>query len=467
MTLPEDSRSRQPVRPADGEAGASPTESVAGVVEDLSPTAVELRQKVEQLNTLFQLSTLLAAQHDTQRLLDTAARRAAEVMQVKSASIRLLSEDGTELLTEAVYNLSEQYLNKGPILVERSVLYSRTLDGQVIYVRDMATDPRVLYPQDAQREGLVSILSAPMIFQSCSVGVIRLYTGQERHFSESEVDLLTAIAQLMATAIANARLSAEQIEHQQTLRQLKMAAAVQRRMLPASMPKMPPFDIFARFDPSYELSGDFYDFIHLKGHLGIAVGDVVGKGIAASLLMASVRSALRAYAQDLYDLDEVISRVNVAMTRETLDNEFVTLFYGVVDPATLRMTYCNAGHEPPLLLRREKIIRLEEGGMIVGVDESQAYEKGVIDLEPADKLLIYTDGLTEARHFGGEFFGRQRIDAALRDSVGKSASDTVSHVFWEMRRFIGLNRNLDDTTIVALNVDPAATMPSGQGETAT
>ena len=428
----------------DGEAAPQTPEGVR------APS--ELHHRVEQLDTLYQLSTLLAAHRDLQELLDTAARSAAEVMKVKAASIRLLDDNRTELVIKSVFNLSPEYLNKGPILVERSELTRLTLEGRVVYVEDMADDPRVLYPQDAKREGLVSILTAPMIFQNRPIGTVRLYTATKRSFSDPEVNLLQAIARLLATAIENARLRDEHQRHEQLEAQIRLATDVQRRMLPATMPNVPRFDIHARYHPCYELGGDFYDFIDFDGSLGVAVGDVVGKGIAASLLMASVRASLRAYAQDIYDLDEIIERLNIAMTLETRDNEFATLFYGVIDPATMRMTYCSAGHEPTLLLRRGLMRRLETGGMIVGIDCEQKYEKEIVLFEPGDMLLAYTDGLTDAQHFTGERFGRDRIEKAMRDAADESAADASNHILWEMRRFIGLNPQVDDTTIVVVKV---------------
>jgi sigma-B regulation protein RsbU (phosphoserine phosphatase) len=224
-------------------------------------------------------------------------------------------------------------------------------------------------------------------------------------------------------------------------------------MLPADVPVRPPFDIAARYVPSFELGGDFYDFIELEGHVGVAVGDVVGKGVAASLFMASVRASLRAYADDVYDLDEVISRVNVALCRDTLDNEFATLYYGVLDPATNRLTYCNAGHEPPLLMRKGEFIPLDIGGMILGVDELQRYDKSLIDLQPGDLLVMYTDGLIDAFNDRGEKFGRERLRRAMRDAAGKSARDALHHILWEMRRFVGLQRSNDDTTLVVVRVN--------------
>lgn len=415
------------------------------------------KQRLEELSALYKISTLLSGQRDVQQVLDAAARSAGEVMHVKAVAIRLLKEtkEGSaerELVPRAVYNLSEQFLNSGAINCAQSALYGDALRGEVQYVENMSCDERVVQPEHAQREGLASMLCAGIVYQGKPIGVIQLFTGEPRKFTRFEVNLTRAMTNLLATAIENARLDQARRENQRMIRQLHLAADVQRRMLPGAMPHLPPFEVAARYVPSFELGGDFYDFINLDGHLGIAVGDVVGKGIAASLLMASVRGSLRAYAQDLYDLDEVISRVNVALCRDTLDNEFATLWYGVLDPSTMRLTYCNAGHEPPLLLRRGELHVLGVGGMLVGVDAQQHYDKGIWHLERGDLILLYTDGLVDAFNAEGKRFGRKRIEQALRESADKSANDALNHILWSMRKFTGLRRSLDDTTLVVVKV---------------
>ncbi len=410
----------------------------------------QLRQRIDELTTLYAFSTELSQQRDLQHLLDNASRVLAEALGVKAAGIRLLDDDKIEAITRAVYNLSEDYLSKGPILLEMSPIFQEALSDGIAYVQDMRHDPRVIYPEDAQREGLASMLCAGVIYQAEPIGVVQLFTGEPRQFSRYETDLLSAMAHLLAAAINNAKLAAKSLENLGVERQLNMARDVQLRMLPQTLPTVAGFEIAARYVPSFEVGGDFYDFIDLPGNLGLAVADVSGKGLAASLLMAAVRSSLRAYAQDLYDIDQIVSRVNVALSRDTLMSEFATLFYGVLDPVTRRMTYCNAGHEPPLLLRRGKIIRLEAGGMVVGVDPNQTYERGILTFEPGDMLLLYTDGLMDALNFSGERFGRPRVIQALRDAGGRIAHDAVNHVLWEMRRFAGLNPRMDDTTLVVI-----------------
>ena len=422
------------------------------------------RQRVHELSALYRISTLLSAHRELDEVLETATRSIAEVVDVKAVSVRLVEDDGNELIPQAIYNLSKQYLNKGAVKVDQSELFTRAVrEGEVLYIEDMSADSRVLYPEEAQREGLVSMLLAGMRYKDKPIGTLQLYAGERRQFSHYEVELVQAIAQLLATAIENARLDEQRRENQSMIRQLQLAADVQRRMLPGQMPQLEPFDVAARYVPSFELGGDFYDFIDLGGHLGIAVGDVVGKGIAASLLMASVRASLRAYAQDVYDLDTIIGRVNHALTRDTLDNEFSTLWYGVFDPATMRLTYCNGGHEPPLLLRHGTLHHLDTGGMLLGIDETQCYEKGLFDLQPGDVILLYSDGLPDALNDKEERFGRDRIEQLMPDLADKPAHEAISYLLWQVRQFTGLRRSVDDTTLVVIRVDEKGQPAVAQG----
>ena len=412
------------------------------------------RQRVQELSALYEVSKALAANRDLQQVIDTATHAIADVMKAKAVAIRLTKEDNPhQLEPRAIYNLSPEYLASGAIDVDDFEMIREAMSGKVVYIRDMLTDPRIVFPGDAKAEGLASMLCLGIMYQNKAIGTIHLFSGEQRAFSPFEVRLVTAISQMLGTAIQNARLDAQRSQSRRVLRQLHLAANVQRRMLPGDLPKLKPFDIAARYVPSFELGGDFYDVIDLDGHIGIAIGDVVGKGIAASLLMASVRASLRAYAQDVYDLDEIIARVNNALTRDTLDNEFATLWYGVFDPETLRLTYCNAGHDPPMLVRNKKIHSLKTGGMAVGILSDQEYEKGLFDMAFGDTILLYTDGLVDSFNDKGQKFGRDRITKALIEAEGRSATDTINHILWCVRRFTGPRQGVDDTTLVVIKIE--------------
>ena len=408
------------------------------------------RLRVEELEALYDVSTALAGQRQLTPILETAARAVERVLSVRGVVIRLLRQhaDQQELQAACVHGITAGLADKGKTLVNKSELSHKALAGEMVYIADMTADPRSFYPEDCAREGVVSMLSTGLRYQDTGIGTIQLFTRSPRTFTSFEKNLTRAIAQLLAAAIHNAQLDEEQRRSRQILRQVRLARDVQRRMLPHREPNVPGYDIAGAYVPCYDLGGDFYDYINLNGSLGLAMGDVVGKGVAASLLMAHARASLRAYAQDLYDLDVVMQRVNHAMTRDTRDNEFATLWYGTLEPRSGRLTYCNAGHEPGLLLRGSEIIPLDAGGMVVGVLSPTSYEKGVIDLKPGDTLLLHSDGLPDAMDTDDQRLGKARVHQLLRETVGKSAKDAVADILHAVQRHQGTRPAADDTTVV-------------------
>ena len=429
---------------------------LAKALERLCANESQLMQRVAELTALSGVTRMLAEARDLQKVLQRTAQVVAEVMEVRASSIRLIDPARDELYITAVYNLSDAYLAKGPIRLSRSSIECDALGpAGYAYVRDLAADPRVQYPEEGRREGIVSMLSVGMKYQGEAVGVLRVYTAEEAEFTPLEIDLLKSIASQAAAAIENARLVEESRDAEKLERQVHLAADVQQRMLPAGPPVVPGLDLAAVYVPAYELGGDLYDFIPLPDdNLGVVIADVSGKGVPASLIMASVRAALRAQVDNVYYLYEVVRRVNQMLCRDTKPSEFVTLFYGVIDAKTRRLTYCDAGHPPGLLLRGGQIIDLNTDNMILGVDPDGPYVQSVIDLQPADLLLLYTDGLTDAMNFQDEVFGRGRIvDAYLAAAQTCATADAVAqHILWELRRFVGLADRTDDVTLVVTRV---------------
>ena len=168
--------------------------------------------------------------------------------------------------------------------------------------------------------------------------------------------------------------------------------------------------------------------------------------------MASVRSSLRAYAHDLYDLDVILSRVNKALERDTLDKEFATLWYGTIDHKTKRLTYCNAGHEPALLLRDGAITQLDVGGMVTGVLSDAEYQKGVVDLKSGDCLLLYSDGVTDAMNGHNQRFGRAKLEYALNEICDQTAQEGIDALLNRLSDHRGDCDPNDDITIVLVRV---------------
>ncbi len=413
----------------------------------------QLRHRVDELVAVYNITAMLAGTRDLDEILRVAARSVAKVLRVKACSIRLLDSSTGELMIAAGYNLSDTYLNKGRVKVDENPIDKAALEGETVVIADIATDPRIRYPAQAQEEGLVSGLVTGMVFRGQPVGVIRIYTGERKVFSAFEASLLRTVAAQAAAAIENQRLTEEAIRSEILNRQIKLAAEVQRRMVPVRPPDHPHLAFGAVYEPTHGLAGDFYDFLELpEGLVGLAIADVVGKGVAASLLMASVRSALRVWADGLGPLDEIIVRVNRQLCRDTLRHEFATLFYGVFSRDGRKLTYCNAGHDPPLLVRDGQIRKLEVGGMLMGTVPDAAYKRGEVELVPGDLILFYTDGAVDAMNFVDQRFGRDRLAESLVRYAALRGEAVAPNILWDIRRFIGLADQIDDITMVSVQV---------------
>jgi sigma-B regulation protein RsbU (phosphoserine phosphatase) len=414
---------------------------------------VVLQERIDELTLLAETSSLLSSTLEPDLVLDNIVRTMAEVMNVKACSLRLLNETGDELVIKATYGLSKAYLKKGPVIVAENPHDQEALRGQIITIPDMRTDPRVRYPEEARREGLVSSLAVGLIARGKPLGTLHIYTDRPHTFPAEEIRLFRSIADQAAATVYNAQLVDQIAQTRQQQRELALASQVQRRLLPARPPKAPGYDFFAVTVSSQEVGGDLHDWIELpKANIGIAVGDVAGKGVPAAILMASLRAALRAQAEHVYELGHIMDRVNQGLTAETEPSEFATLFYGVLDTASRRLTYSTAGHEPPVLLRGNEVRRLAVGGPLLGVDRKATYAYEAVALQGGDVLVAFSDGAFDATNFAEEHFGRERLLESIRQHAGHPAERMVQEIRWDIRRFTGLAPRADDMTLLVVKV---------------
>jgi len=398
---------------------------MANAIARLCYQEYQLRQRIHELTAVYNVAMMLAGGRDLRWVLQRTVQVVCDVMQTKAASLRLIDTERDELVIKAVYNLSREYLSKGPVrLSTASIDHIALSPVGYEYVRNMGLDPRVRYPQESVREGIVSMLSVGLRYKGKPIGVIRVYTAEEQVFPPLKIDLLKAVAAQAAAAIENARLLSEATEAAALEEQVRMAADVQHRMVPQTPPSVPGLELASAYVPCFALGGDFYDFIPLPDdNLGL----------------------------DVYYLYEVIRRINLMLCRDTQLGEFVTLFYGVLDARTLRFTYCNAGHPAALLLRDGKVTELEGENLVLGVSAEEVFKQSIVQLQKDDVLLLYTDGLTDAMNFDQETFGRARLIAAL-ERGGETAEIICQNVLWEMRKFAGLAKRTDDVTVIVTRI---------------
>ncbi len=306
----------------------------------------------------------------------------------------------------------------------------------------------------------------------------RLYVfDSETSFALSDVHRrhLQLVADLTGVAIENDLILQEVRRHERVDRQLSTGAEIQAQLLPDHCPVIEGIQLAARCRPAFEVGGDYYDFIPTrpdlmgksreKGRWALVIGDVMGKGVPAGLLMTMLRGMLRAEVLSGLPPDRILHDLNqLAQVDLAHSHRFITLFYSDYDPRTRRLRYANAAHNPPLLWSSEKrkVSRLDAPGLLIGLQSEADYGCGSVLLEPGDVLLYYTDGVTEAPGLAGDRFNEERLITTLEESCrsGLGAQEILNKLFARLDRFVGIDHQLeDDASMVLLKVNEELTLP--------
>lgn len=415
----------------------------------------------EQL--LEELSESVRSMVDEERMLETVARRISESLHVSKFAV-LLNEDRA---FRPVYCLG----------FESSPRLSLPSESKVIEVVKQASEPRQIYfdRQDnwihsASETELITLremhaqLLLPVGSKDKLLGILSLGPKlSEEPYSRSDVRLLRSVALHTGLAIENSRLTkavaTEIAQREKMNREMEIAREVQERLFPQRLPAIAGIDYSGACRPALGVGGDYYDFLPLQdGDLGIAIGDVSGKGIAAALLMASLQASLRGQAlMGQGDLARLMVNVNQLVYDATPSNRYATFFYGQYHRETRIFRFVNAGHNPPIVLRRTQngtihVIRLETGGPVVGLFPNTPYQEGSLTMEPGDLFVGFTDGISEAMNMQDEEWGEERLIPAAAAFASQSASEIIPSLMAEADRFASGAPQHDDMTLVVLKM---------------
>lgn len=233
-------------------------------------------------------------------------------------------------------------------------------------------------------------------------------------------------------------------------RELERAREIQESLLPKSIPQVPGFEVAAAWHPARIVGGDYYDVLRMgDGRLMVCIADVVGKGVSAALLMANVQATVRAFAHDSISPAWLCSRVNEVLRSNIASDKFVTFFTGIIDVGARTFQYCNAGHPYPVLMSFGSVRQLDKSGAVLGVFPDWKYEDSVIDLNPGDRLLLFTDGITEAEEANGHEFGVEGITGFAKANPAGSASRLTNLLLERVTEFCG-GQFQDDATLLVI-----------------
>jgi serine phosphatase RsbU (regulator of sigma subunit)/pSer/pThr/pTyr-binding forkhead associated (FHA) protein len=343
---------------------------------------------------------------------------------------------------------------RGDFFFSRSLEQEVAEKGQVALVLDAQTDQRFAAAESILSSGVRSLIAAPLIDSAGSHGMIVLSSRVHvRRFSEQDMELLAALGSVAALRLRNLSLAEEAAYRRELEKEMALARQIQLTLLPEQLPTIPGYSVFAANDASRAVSGDFYEFQGRdKGdEQVIVIADVSGKGMAASLLAASFDALLMGPIEVGQPPDEICAKTSRRLYMKTPPERYVTAFIAVIDPASGKFSYTNAGHNPGLLFRKDgSVQRLEANGLPIGLFPVVEYEKVETTLSPGELLVLYTDGITEAANPRGDEFGLDRLQAAVKPHAAEPlvaiavAIETAVEVFADGTPFG------DDRTMVML-----------------
>ena len=376
-----------------------------------------LIEAVRKVSDSLDLDQVLDAVFDSLKELIDYSAGVVCVVDAKSGAVQELKARGY-----ADGGLDEGILTSGSGIIGWVMKH-----GREQIVNDVKSDSRYIKARPETR----SEIAAPIIRADGEViGVINLEADWINGYDQHHLELLKMFASLTASAIDHTLLYRRMMNQRRLESELELARQVVESQLPRAFPLIEGFDIYGTTIPVREVGGDYFDFIDsISYRLGILVADVSGKGLAAALIMVTFRAYLLATIINELSMRVVMARVNRLIHQTTEGDRFITTFYGLIDPENKRLLYINAGHNPPLLLRADGTSTLlDQSGLPLGVFADSRYSESVVDFRSGDILVLYTDGVTEARNRRDESFGLQGLAKVVREAANRRAHEICDAV---------------------------------------
>jgi phosphoserine phosphatase RsbU/P len=373
-------------------------------INELERVNRQLDGKVQELNTLFELSKEFNAILDPERILKLLLFSTMGQIGVSKYAVCLERDGSMETIVSKFDTMFEKEVCGKFLSIEKPFLVDRNPKKSVLPLH-----------RSLQSYGIHVLV--PLRHQNMTKGILAV--GERikgLQYRESDLEFLSSLGNLAIISLENARLFQEAIEKQKMEDELLIAKEIQKGLLPERLPSITSFDLAAINLSSKQVGGDYYDIIPLsQNHFVIAIGDVSGKGTPASLLMASLQATIRALVPLGLSLGELTKRVNDLICDNTTSGRFITFFWGILDREARTLKYVNAGHNLPYLLRTNgKIERLDRGGIILGIMKTVVpYQEGEITFGNGDLLVLFTDGVSEAMDSNGDEFGEDRLEKIL------------------------------------------------------
>jgi sigma-B regulation protein RsbU (phosphoserine phosphatase) len=411
-----------------------------------------LRRAVEELSALNEIATAVGSTLSLDRILDLIIQQCLVHLEVEQGAVMLLDEEKDKKTFETMVRRMNPSAEQLPCRLDAQLTGWMLKNKKPLLINDFHADERFPACRDGELP-IRSLLGVPLLSKGRMIGLISTFNkNSECGFGQEDQRLLSIIATQSAQAIENARLLEEEQSLFRIQNELRMAYEIQTQLLPTETPEIEGYELAGRAIPAKEVGGDYYDFIPIDDrYLAFCLGDISGKGMPASLLMANLQAAVRTQTMLSASVEESVTRLNRLIYRSTPPEKFATLFYGVLDTGTHILCYANAGHQFPYHFRDGKAYaELSSTGTVLGMIESSSFSERTFRFEEGDLLVAYSDGITDAVNENDEEFGEERLVELIKAHRGKTAHQLVDSIFEAVREHSGSAPQMDDMTLLVI-----------------
>ncbi len=397
----------------------------------------------------------------TQRPLDELYQAILDLVGQTVASDRtvvLLIEEGESDPIVAASRLRRGSDDSGLVL-SRTMVERVLNDRAAILTTDAQQDPRFQQQQSVVSQGIRSAMAAPLFDNEKVIGLLYADTTDPAcWYTKDELRTFTALGNLIAVKITQARLAAAEEERKRLEQELMMAKDILSHILPTSCARVEGYEICAYHEPCSAVGGDLYDVRQLSdGRYLLLTGDVAGKGLPAALLVSNIMPIVQLLTDEPPVISDVMARLNRQIWRSTDPVHFATLFLGILDPSTGRIDYVNAGHNPPLLVVPDgSYSEISATGLPIGMIEETEYSAGTLEIPPGGVLTVFSDGIPEAQNTAGDFYTDERLVELLRNERAKGADEIVEILMADLESFVLDCSPSDDITVLIVRRLPTA-----------
>jgi len=413
-----------------------------------------LRRAVDELAILNDLAIAISGSLDSEKIMRSIIGKSIRVLSAEQGDITLIDEsqaNPTQTLVRSMISTSEH----SPLHLNQNLLGWMQINKKPLMINEPGNDSR--FRNVTWDSTIKSVLSAPLLARSKLIGILTVYNKRsDTHsgFSDSDQRLLSIISAQSAQVVENARLYEDEQEYLFMRRELELASSIQKKMLPGTPPLLDGYAVAGKNVTAQEVGGDYFDYIQMnEDRWALCLGDISGKGLPASLLMTNLQAILRGQTFHSHEPAEILRLANTQLYQSTNAEKFATLFLAILDTTNHTINYSIAGHEHPFLLRSDgSYVRLQAGGLPLGMMDGMGYEEGVVDLNEGDFLFVFSDGVTDATNINDEMFGEERLIELLLDANknNKNPDDLIKNLIESCIHHSGKTRLFDDITAIAL-----------------